>query len=47
MAKNLIEFQKGRRLPDCLVQYGTEAQCAEALLGWRWPAGLRVPGVRT
>ncbi|WP_373507490.1 transposase [Thiocapsa sp.] len=43
MAKNLIQFQKGLSFPDFLAQYGTEAQCGDALFGWRWPAGFVCP----
>jgi hypothetical protein len=37
MAKNRIRFRKDPSLTDFLAQYGTEAQCADALCGRRWP----------
>jgi hypothetical protein len=40
MAKNRIQFQNGVSLHDFLAQYATEAQCADALFGWRWPQGF-------
>ena len=39
MAQNPIQFQKGLSLPDFLKEYGTEAQCEQALERWRWPEG--------
>jgi len=43
MAKNPIQFQKGLSLHAFLDQYGSEEQCANALFGWRWPAGFVCP----
>lgn len=43
MAKNRVQFQKGLSLPKFLETYGSEAQCAEALFGWRWPRGFICP----
>jgi hypothetical protein len=40
MAKSRIRFRKGWSLHDFLAQYGIEAQCADALFGWRWPQGF-------
>ena len=37
--KNKIQFQKGYSLKDLLDNYGTEAQCWDALFLWRWPEG--------
>lgn len=43
MSKNRVQFQKGMSLSDFLAQYGTEAQCEQALFGWRWPEGFVCP----
>jgi hypothetical protein len=43
MAKSRIRFRKGWGLHNCLAPYGTEEQCADALFGWRWPAGFVCP----
>jgi len=43
MAKNPIQFQKGLSLADFLKDYGTEAQCHEALAHARWHAGFACP----
>jgi transposase-like protein len=43
MCKNKVQFQKGYSLADLIKNYGTEAQCAEALFKWRWPDGFRCP----
>ena len=43
MSKNQVQFQKGLSLVDFMGQYGTEAQCADALFKARWPSGLRCP----
>ena len=43
MAKNQVQFQKGISLPEFLSQFGTEEQCRQALLGWRWPDGFACP----
>jgi hypothetical protein len=44
MSENNIQFQKGLSLPDFLKQFGSEAQCADALERWRWPEGFVCPG---
>jgi len=41
MSKNKIQFQAGYSLFEFFQNYGTEAQCEEALLKWRWPSGFR------
>lgn len=46
MAKNLVQFQKGLSEPAFRSQYGTEEQCREALLSWRWPQGFVCPRCR-
>jgi ISXO2-like transposase domain/Transposase zinc-ribbon domain len=43
MAMNLIQFQHGLSLPAFLQQFGTEAQCEEALKITRWPNGFQCP----
>ena len=42
--KNPIQFQAGFSLSDFFEQYGTEAQCRQALFDWRWPSGFVCPG---
>lgn len=44
MPKNQVQFQKGMSLSMFLTRYGTEAQCAQALFGWRWRQGFVCPG---
>ena len=34
MAKNKIQFQKGYSLAAFIADYGTEAQCQQALFQW-------------
>jgi transposase-like protein/ribosomal protein L37AE/L43A len=43
MAKNKIQFQQGFSLQELFSKYGTEQQCREALIQWRWPQGFRCP----
>ena len=43
MKKNQVQFQKGFSLPDFIKEYGTEAQCTEALFQTRWPSGFQCP----
>lgn len=43
MAMNRIQFQPGLSMPDFLHDYGTEAQCEQALGATRWPQGFRCP----
>ena len=43
MPKNQVQFQRGMSLSDFLAGYGTEAQCEQALLAWRWPKGFVCP----
>ncbi len=35
MPKNEVQFQRGMSLSDFLAQYGTKAQCEQALFAWR------------
>ena len=44
MAKSKIQFQKGYSLFEFLKDYGTEAQCENALFTWRFPNGLNRHG---
>ena len=41
MVRNKVQFQKGVSLNDFIKQYGTEAQCFDALYAWRWPKGFQ------
>ena len=43
MAKNQVQFQQGLSLPGFLSQFGTEEQCGQALIRWRWPGGFVCP----
>lgn len=43
MSINKIQFQRGLSLPDFFDQFGTEAQCEQALLQARWPDGFVCP----
>jgi transposase-like protein len=44
MAMNRIQFQPGMSLPEFLRRFGTEQQCAEAVMATRWPRGFCCPG---
>ena len=44
MAKNRVQFQAGLSLPEFLRRFGTEEQCRDAVMQWRWPSGFRCPG---
>ena len=43
MSLNHIQFQPGLSMPEFIQQYGTEAQCEEALVKTRWPDGFCCP----
>jgi len=43
MCKNKIQFQPGLSLQSFLSQFGTEDQCRNALVRWRWPQGFVCP----
>jgi transposase-like protein len=43
MAMNRIQFQPGLSMPEFFEQFGTETQCAAALMAARWPHGFRCP----
>ena len=43
MPKNKIQFQHGLSLPKFLESYGSEPQCRQALLQFRWPNGFVCP----
>ena len=41
--KSCAQWQRGQSLRDFLERYGTDEQCAKALLRARWPQGFRCP----
>ena len=43
MPINKIQFQQGLPLPEFFDQFGTEAQCEQALEQARWPGGFVCP----
>lgn len=43
MAMNRIQFQPGLSMLEFLKDYGTEAQCEQALEAARWPEGFHCP----
>ncbi len=43
MTFNRIQFQQGMSIPEFLRSFGTETQCAEAIMQARWPHGFRCP----
>ncbi len=43
MATNRIQFQPGLSMPEFLKDFGSEAQCEQALEAVRWPDGFRCP----
>jgi transposase-like protein len=43
MPMNRVQFQRGVCMPEFFQRYGTEAQCAQALVAMRWPEGFRCP----
>ena len=43
MPMNRIQFQPGVSMPEFFSRYGTQAQCAAALVALRWPQGFRCP----
>ena len=43
MARNKVQFQKGLSEAQFAVIYGTEDQCREAVMRWRWPSGFVCP----
>ena len=43
MAFNRIQFQHGISLPEFMNSFGTEEQCAVAVIASRWPNGFRCP----
>src|SRR5262252_4020790 len=43
MARNKVQFQKGLSEAQFASQYGTEDQCREAVMRWRWPSGFVCP----
>lgn len=43
MPMNRVQFQQGVSLSEFFERYGTEEQCAAALVDLRWPTGFRCP----
>ena len=43
MARNKVQFQKGLSEAQFAALYGTEDQCREAVMRWRWPSGFACP----
>jgi hypothetical protein len=43
MAMHPIQFQAGMSLSELFEQYGTQAQCEQALQQARWPKGFQCP----
>src|SRR6516164_6697910 len=43
MARNKVQFQKGLSEAQFASLYGTEDQCREAVMRWRWPSGFVCP----
>ncbi len=43
MAMNRIQFQPGLSMPEFHKDFGTEAQCEQALESARWPSGVHCP----
>jgi transposase-like protein len=43
MAKNKVQFQQGFSLQELFSKYGTEQQCRQALIQWRWSQGFQCP----
>ena len=43
MAKNMIQFQKGKSIHEFMSEYGTEDKCQDSLFRLRWPNGFRCP----
>ena len=43
MAMNQVQFQRGVCMPEFFERYGTEDQCAAALVAMRWPGGFQCP----
>jgi transposase-like protein len=43
LARNPIQFQKGMSLGEFQARFGSDEQCRQAVLRWRWPEGFRCP----
>lgn len=43
MARNRIQFGKGLSISEFLTLYGTEEQCRQAVIAWRWPSVFVCP----
>ena len=47
MPKNKVQFQKGLSLTQFLQDYGSEAQCEQALFAARWLPMPQIPHLTT
>jgi transposase-like protein len=43
VARNPIQFGKGLSLSEFQERFGTEEQCRQAVIAWRWPYGFVCP----
>ena len=43
MSKNKVQHQHGYSFPDLFNPYGTDTQCINALLKWKWQSGFVCP----
>jgi hypothetical protein len=43
MAMNRVQFQPSLSMAEFIRQFGTERQCAQALIATHWPGGFRCP----
>ena len=41
MTMNTVQFQKGLSMAEFLGRYGTQEQCEQAVIDWRWPGGYK------
>ena len=46
VARNTIQFGKGLSLSEFQERYGTEEQCRQAVVAWRWPKDFVCPACR-
>ena len=40
MSMNRVQFQRGLSMAEFERLYGTEMQCEQAVVAWRWPTRL-------
>jgi len=43
MARNKVQFQKGLSEVEFERRYGSEQQCLDQVIAWRWPEGFECP----